>query len=319
MKKYWFQEYFAAGGILAALVVLPMSVISNAPWSENGQERVIHLTAVMEKGVWTAEKVNGLNFWWKDFKPAALVLEQGKKVLLRLSSADVNHTFYVPELYPEPVKVKAGHTVELEITPEKSGEFTYYCTIVCGECHYSMQGKIVVYPEGESPPTAVENEELSFSCSDNHEEISEFTSFVEFGEHLYASRGCVTCHGNGGRGGIRNPNYINETVPELNILAERMKIYWEEDADIMVDLMGKGVSLESLESKPPIENFSRFLAQYNSVRDKILQGSPRVQKLDREGPEPPLVMPSWKHRLSDNEIDAVIAYLISRFPWEEYE
>lgn len=319
MSTYRFQEYLAVGGTLIALAILPMTIFSKAPWSENEEERVIHLTAIMEKGVWTAENVNGLNFWWKDFKPATLVLEKGKKVLLRLSSADVNHTFYVPELFHKPVKVKAGYTVEIEITPEKSGEFTYYCTTVCGVCHYSMQGKIIVYSAGESTPNLMENGELSFSCSDEHEEVTKYTSFVEFGEHLYTSTGCATCHGDDGQGGIYNPNYINEYVPELNTLAERMKIYWEEDADIMVDIMGKGVSLETLESNPPIENFSRFLAQYNSVRSKIRDGSPQVQKLDREGPEPPLTMPSWKHQLSDKEVDAVIAYLISRFPWEEYE
>lgn len=319
MKKYRLKEFLAVVGTVAGLIILPITIFSNAPWTENEEGRVIHLTAIMEKGLWTAEKVNGLNYWWKDFKPATLVLEQGKKVLLRLSSADVTHTFFMPELYPEPIKVKAGFTVELSIIPENSGEFTYYCTTVCGECHYSMNGKIIVYSKSESIPNLMDKNELAFTCSDDHGELTNFTSIVDFGEHLYASKGCASCHGQGGLGGVYNPNYINKYVPELNTLAERMKIYWEEDADVMVNIMERGISLKTLESNPPIENFNRFLAQYNSIRDKIREGSPNVQKLDREGPEPPLVMPSWKHVLSDNDVDAVIAYLISQFPWAQYD
>jgi len=45
---------------------------------------------------------------------------------------------------------------------------------------------------------------------------------------------------------------------------------------------------------------------------------PDRQRLDPEGPIPPLYMPSWEMHLSEKEINAVLAYLISEFPWEDY-
>lgn len=58
------------------------------------------------------------------------------------------------------------------------------------------------------------------------------------------------------------------------------------------------------------------LAQYHSIADVIRKGNPAGKK-DARGPTPPLHMPSWGRELSDADIDALIAYLLSAVPGEQ--
>ncbi len=67
-----------------------------------------------------------------------------------------------------------------------------------------------------------------------------------------------------------------------------------------------------------MSSYRLFVAQYDAVVDLIKSGN-HVGKKDVEGPEPPLHMPSWEGRLSDRDVEAVIAYALSEYPWEEEE
>ena len=213
--------------------------------------------------------------------------------------------------------MKAGYTEEIILKPQVEGEYTYYCTTVCGECHYSMQGTILVVTKLDDNKIVLNKSEQDVCDHISPPKI--FTTVTERGKFLYDIKNCVTCHGQYGKGGIINPNYVNQFVPALNTIAERMKLYWKEDADIIIQLLEEDSNLETLTADPPIEGYNRFLAQFNSYREKIVNGAPQLQKLEREGPEPPLVMPSWEHQLTNDELNAVLAYLISEFPWEDYE
>lgn len=314
--KRGIQEVLAVSMTITVLVGLPVIVFQNGPSNSSGNVRVIHLTGVMKSGVWTDEEVNGLNYWWKSFRPATITLRKGEEILLRLTSSDGTHSFYVPELGIGPIQIEAGHTKEILLKANHVGEFTYYCTTVCGECHYFMRG--IVRVVRNTTDIVLSDTKISSECI-LHDPPENFTSFVAKGEYLYTYKGCVACHGDKGKGGVNNPNYVNEFVPHLDNLADKMKIYWEEDADTIIKLFESNVDFMSLEDEPPIDNYSRFLAQYQSISNKILNGSPVVQKLDTEKPEPPLTMPAWEEQLSENDINSILAYLISLYPWDEYE
>ncbi|MFQ6607345.1 MAG: c-type cytochrome [Fidelibacterota bacterium] len=314
--KRGFQELLAVGITLVGLAGLPLTIFSYNPSRSYDSLPVIHLTGVMKNGVWTDEEVNGINYWWKSFHPAVLRLQKDNEILLRLTSSDGTHSFYVPELGIGPIQIEAGHTVEITVQPDKIGEFTYYCLTVCGECHYYMRGRVIV--TSDTLYKLSNDYSIDTYCT-IHNPPENFDSFVAKGEYLYQSKGCITCHGENGAGGVYNPNYINEYVPPLNNLADKMKIYWKEDADIVIDLLTTNVDLNSQEDKSPIENYSRFLAQYHSIHKKILNGSSKLQKLNLELPDPPLTMPSWEEQLSEEDINSILAYLINLYPWDEYE
>lgn len=311
------QEFLALVVTLIVLAGVPITVYSYAPWAEEGiGPRVIHLTGVQKSGVWTGERVNAFNLWWKNFQPATITIAEGEEVVIRLTSADVTHSFYVPELYPEPILVEPGHTEELKLIGSAPGVYTYYCITVCGDCHYSMRGSIVV---GDVGSEILTEKSKSAEVCKHYQQASAELPFIDRGEYLFASSGCISCHGEGGQGGVRNPNYVKGTVPELAGLADRMWIYWEEDADSIIAMLEEGVNISTHEGPPPIENFGRFLAQYASVRVKLVDGAPHVQRLDAAGPEPPLAMPAWEAKLSSRDMDAIMAYLISIFDWSQYD
>lgn len=314
--KRGLQELLAVGTTITVLVGLPVGIFQNGPWLAKGATRVIHLTGVMKNGVWTDEEVTGLDYWWKTFHPATIVLREGEEVLLRLSSSDGTHGFYLPELNLGPIQVESGHTVEVPFHATSAGNYTYYCTLVCGECHYFMRGTVRVLAASEKIVPHAENADLSCEF---HNPPDSFSSFIDRGGYLYTRKGCVACHGDKGKGGIYNPNYVNKFVPQLDNLADKMKIYWKEDADIIINHLEANADLENLEEDPPIDNYSRFLAQYSSIRNKILNGSALLQMANPDGPRPPLHMPAWEEQLSSKDINAILAYLISQFPWGELE
>lgn len=102
---------------------------------------------------------------------------------------------------------------------------------------------------------------------------------IQSGEKLFSEFQCFVCHGQAGKGGIKNPNVMGGEVPTLAKVAE-------------------GYTTEEL-------------------KKKILEGVPKVDKQDPNGADPPLFMPAWKEVLSEAQVDSLAAYLMSLMPDSE--
>ena len=311
------KERIAIAVTLSLLVLVPLLAF----WYEYGYRRsryeadmpVIELTGVGSSGTWTLEPVTNLNYWWKRFTPAILYLEMDRKVLLRLRSADVYHQFYVPALNIGPVPVRPGTIQELELQPKTAGQFEYFCTYMCGECHFYMRGWIVVTPPGETP---VEADPLSCPlCLPDYGDPPEDDP-IELGSYLYLSKGCVTCHGIEGEGGVGNYNYLNGEIPAHNTTVEKFFLRSREDAETLLDVIRRGDPVDTDLEEPDIAGFDVVKARFLAAEDLILQGK-NAAPLDVEGPQPPLQMPTWKYKLDDREIDAILGYFISLYDWED--
>lgn len=293
------------------LTILAPRVYENRSHSKQLNTRVITLTGVRASGTWTDEEVNGWNYWWREFRPARLVLKPDEMVRLRLKSADVVHTFYIPALGIGPLEVQPGHVVETEVTPTQEGVFQYYCTMVCGMPHFAMRGEVVVQRDGlPVPATAALPVAGKYWLEPAPRRGA---SVVERGRWLFRQRGCFTCHGPEAGGGVDNWNYVKGTTPALNTLAEKLMLFDPEDVKAILEQMERGRDLESLTDSPPVPRFHVFLAQYRAVRDVVRNGSPPGKK-DPQGPDPPLQMLAWGQRLSDTDINAIIAYLLTLQP-----
>lgn len=292
---------------IAGATAVPLSNQDAALTRPPAGGQAVTLTAVAAAGVWTDEAVRGGNYWQQDFPPARPVLRAGRPAVLRLKSADVTHTFYVPALGIGPVEVEPGHVVEVPITPDREGAFDYYCTMTCGKAHFGMRGVVVVEGAERAAPAASAPPAAAYW---RRPPPPPAASRAEHGKWLFHRNGCVTCHGPDGRGGVPNYNYLNDTVPALDTLARKMFLFFPEDVDRIVDALERGVPLEQLEEQAPVPRFGAVLAQYASVRDVIRHGRAAGRK-DPGGPLPPLQMPAWEHHLSDGDIDAVLTYLLS--------
>ena len=142
-----------------------------------------------------------------------------------------------------------------------------------------------------------------------------FATLKERGQWLFNNKGCTACHGKDGVGGVANPGSIRGTVPALNKLAERLQIFEEEDADIVAKRLEAGKKLDAAEQPAPFRSWSRFVAQYEAVQGVIKNGNPAGRKV-AGGPAPPLNMPAWGSQLNRRDVDAIIIWLVSKFPWD---
>jgi cytochrome c oxidase subunit II len=71
------------------------------------------------------------------FTPGEITLKKGQPVVLVLKSMDVGHGLRIRDLGVD-MKVKAGQTAEVTITPDKVGDFVGHCSVFCGSGHGSM-------------------------------------------------------------------------------------------------------------------------------------------------------------------------------------
>lgn len=72
-----------------------------------------------------------------------LVLPQNRTVLVRLSSKDVIHSFWIPEMRVKH-DVVPGLEATVWFTPTRAGEYEIVCSQLCGLAHYRMRSAVSV-------------------------------------------------------------------------------------------------------------------------------------------------------------------------------
>lgn len=278
-----------------------------------GVDRFITLTGIAEGGVWTEESVQVGATRGRAWAPARIVLRQGEEVLLTLKSADVTHRFYSPALGIGPVEVYPGYPRSVRFKAPAPGEYEYFCTQMCGPCHFTMTGSILVMAASTEESARAEPKHCSAIV-----EVPADGSVVEQGKALFRKMGCRDCHGEEGRGGVENLNALPVgKVPALASLAENL-MFWsptESEVQAVLELLESRGDLHAAAIDPPFARYEIFLRQYDSVRQSIRQGRVTPERSVR-GPQPPLQMPAWEARLTSAEIDAIVAYLISLYDWD---
>ena len=146
-------------------------------------------------------KVTGLQWSWTFEYPSvnglAVVSDQlhlpvGKQVLLRMTSNDVIHSFWVPEFRVKQDLVP-GRLTELRITPTLEGNYKVRCAELCGTSHYSMEKPVVVSSQADFDAWMAEQLVLAEEASQTPEGR---------GQALVAANGCVACHSTNGSAGI---------------------------------------------------------------------------------------------------------------------
>lgn len=77
-----------------------------------------------------------------------LYLPVNKSVRFNLASADVIHSFWIPDFYFK-LDVIPGHPNSFDVTPTKLGDFTGRCAELCGTYHAAMLFNVHVVSEEE--------------------------------------------------------------------------------------------------------------------------------------------------------------------------
>ena len=78
-----------------------------------------------------------------DYTPGNLTLKKGQPVVFELASRDVMMGFNAPDLHVRGDMVP-GKVTRVQVVPDKTGTFTFFCDIFCGTGHEEMHGSITV-------------------------------------------------------------------------------------------------------------------------------------------------------------------------------
>jgi len=140
-----FGRWFVVGGVVAPLVIL--IIVFGA--TVNAM-RFVPTTAPPEALV---IEVVGHQFWWEVRYPDAgittaneLHIPVGRRINLQLTSADVIHSFWVPELAGK-LDLLPDRTNTLVLQADEPGEHVSPCAEYCGLEHTRMLLTVVAEPE----------------------------------------------------------------------------------------------------------------------------------------------------------------------------
>lgn len=78
-----------------------------------------------------------------EFIPSEITVNQGDTVKLHITSEDVTHGFALSD-FGVNENLTAGNTVDVEFVADKTGTFTYFCSVKCGSGHGDMKGQLIV-------------------------------------------------------------------------------------------------------------------------------------------------------------------------------
>lgn len=129
--------------------------------------------------------------WWWEFRYPSLQvvtanelhLPVDRTVLLRLESADVIHSFWIPELGGKR-DVIPGHHNEIVLTPNTPGEYWGQCAEFCGTSHANMRMKAFV----ETP------EAFERWVAAQRSAAATPTGAAGEGKNIYTQSACMACH-----------------------------------------------------------------------------------------------------------------------------
>ena len=78
-----------------------------------------------------------------EYEPHEIRLKKGEPVTLEFTSLDVTMGFNHLD-FPLRTDIVPGRIATLTFTPDKSGEFVFFCDVFCGNGHEEMQGRLIV-------------------------------------------------------------------------------------------------------------------------------------------------------------------------------
>ena len=77
------------------------------------------------------------------FEPSIITVKQGDRVRIKITSLDVKHGFALPDFNVNQ-DLEPGKEVTVDFIADKKGEFSFHCSVICGQGHREMIGKLVV-------------------------------------------------------------------------------------------------------------------------------------------------------------------------------
>ena len=155
--------------------------------------------------------VTGQQFSWTfeypeyGFITTELYLPVDRQVVLKMQSADVIHSFWVPEFRVKQ-DVVPGRITEYRITPTLEGSYKVRCAELCGTSHAYM----------ESPVVIVDSDAYDVWVAEQIKIAEESKTPEGQGKLLATKNGCIGCHSADGAA-MTGPTWFNLYGSEVKL------------------------------------------------------------------------------------------------------
>ena len=175
----------SANGLEIVWTILPLSAVLY--FSFLGSQSLADIRRVDPQAM--EVKVIGGQWYWIFEYPEygitskSLNLPVDRQVLLKMTSRDVIHSFWVPEFRVKQDLLPGENFVkELRFTPSELGEFKVRCAELCGASHAYMESPVVVMKQADFEAWLASESKASSATP------------AERGQKWASAYGCVACH-----------------------------------------------------------------------------------------------------------------------------
>lgn len=160
-------------------------------------------------------EITGHRWWWEVRYLGQEIVDAnqihipvGESVVIHLTSQDVIHSFWVPQLTGK-MDLNPGETNSIWIQADEPGIYRGLCAEFCGLQHANMQFLVVAQELGDFETWAAQASQPAARPE---------TAQTQFGEQVFMGSSCVYCHT------IRGTNATAVLGPDLTLLGSRLTI-----------------------------------------------------------------------------------------------
>jgi len=128
---------------IPALLVTAISIASAVVLAKNGEAGTnpVKISVVAQQFAWEFTYSNGKTYGY-------LTLPEGRHTKLDITSKDVIHSFWVPELSQKQDAVPGQHN-SIVVTPTRLGTYPVICTELCGLGHSIMRSHVTIVSQDD--------------------------------------------------------------------------------------------------------------------------------------------------------------------------
>ncbi|HEX5583406.1 cytochrome c oxidase subunit II [Gaiella sp.] len=183
--------------VVPAILVIAIGIVSAVVLSKNADagRNPLHVKVFAQQFAWRFEYPGGV-------RTDELVMPVHRGVKFEMTSADVIHSFWVPQ-FGQKQDVLPGVTTSIVVTPTKTGRYTLICTELCGLGHATMRAPVRVIQQAAfnswlSKQQAASGEQGGGATTGGTTTGATTTggggANEALGSKVFASSGCGACH-----------------------------------------------------------------------------------------------------------------------------
>lgn len=195
------------GMILPALVLLVLFVLNTNVLSQ--------VSAPGEDEASVVINISGRQWWWEVHYPDQqfytaneIRIPVGQPVLLKLTTEDVIHSFWVPELHGK-MDLIPNRVNNFWIQADRAGTYVGECAEYCGTQHAKMLFRVVAQEQEEFDSWLAQMQQPAAVPQGDT---------MQRGLEVFLEANCIQCHA------IQGTNATGELGPDLTHLASRQTI-----------------------------------------------------------------------------------------------